>query len=358
MRKTVRFAIASSLTLLLSTAVVFHWKSGGEESGGGQAICDGLLTKEAISPLSIDPEGEYESSRKELVDGPGESGSDSPGRRGMISRCPVWQSEGGIAEFEVFVAWDFGPFRSEPVTPGWYVDASPLGSGLNGWTEGRRAEVWLPQKCSDDFKMGNKPIQVQLELQNPRHGQWGRDDKRRRMAEVLMSYAKNLAQEKGCDEEGFELADEVPGAPVHEEVPVEGQCGLSGFGVTRDQASRGELRQSVVGNYEDGWSCVLTRESESDRKYALAAFAVNGNDQLIAHHRNSRANESEGFQTEFITCGGAEYLVQMSHAESEPQDHDEHERKALEYAEADLLPARVLHESFVDAVKEKLGCAS
>ncbi|CAL9450946.1 hypothetical protein SUDANB106_02466 [Streptomyces sp. enrichment culture] len=353
--RVARLSIALSLIILVLVVGVVYgvWGRGG--SGEDLALCNGVLKEGALSPLSVNPNGEYESS----YSGPGGGPEGGPAdRRGLISRCSVWQPEGEVAEFEVFDAWGFGPFRSEPVTPGWYVNASPFGSGSNGWTENRRAEVWLPQECAEAFKAGNGPVQVQLELRNTRHEQWEQGDTRRRMAEVLMSYAKGLAEAEGCDADGFGLTEEASGAPSYERVPDEGQCGLSGFGATRDQADRTEILQSTVGDPKDSWICVLARDGDSSRKYALVAFAVTKDEQLISHHRESQVEDPEEFRTDIVTCGDREYLVQMSHAGTDPRDHDEHERKAFEYAEASLLSPDLLYKGFVDGIKPRLGCSS
>lgn len=337
---------------------VYQVARGGREEGEVESLCEGRLSVEDVSRLGGGAEGSYDSSFKEIrkdLSGyhPGASSQD-----GMISRCGIWSDMRNLAEVEVFAAWGFGPYQGREVPPDWYVEESPMGSGISGWTDDGRAEVWLPEECSSVFKAGDVPIQVQLELKNAERGESrSSQGERRVMAETLVSYAKNLAKDMGCESGNFEITGETPEDPPFERVPDDSWCGVSGLEVLQAGAEGEKIRQRTVGDVEEDWSCVLARMG-GERVHAMSAFAVTSNERFISRYKKVPERASDYFYAELFKCGSAEYLAQTSHAGVGKGNHGEHERKALEYAEADLLPAQVLHDNFVDAVKEKLGCAS
>ncbi|MEE1942346.1 hypothetical protein V1L54_23580 [Streptomyces sp. TRM 70361] len=338
-----------------------HWglnRAGADDDAG--SVCGGLLAREEIAPLAIDDKGEYESSPAEFLDEEGGYRSRLDEKRGRMSRCPVWQREGKVATFEVMRAWDFGPYRSEPIPVSRYFGVSPLGSGLNGWTEEERAVVWLPEGCSRSLGVKDgEPVQVVLELENPLPAsRFGTDLTRRLTAGVLMSYAGNLAEEKDCGSADFRLTGEVPGDPVEEELPADSQCGLPGFTASRALADREALAQHRTGEPGENWSCVLTRGNGTPWPYLLAAFAVTGDERLVDRHRRPDREESEDFRTDLVVCAGHEYLVTMAYPAADAWSRSEHERLELEHAESELQPRDTLYEAFLGTIRPELGCSA
>ncbi|WP_143688579.1 hypothetical protein [Streptomyces barkulensis] len=332
------------------------------ERGAGEreeeSLCGGYLSFADVSKIGGGEERGYESSLVNVQEDLSGYRGSSSGEDGVISRCGIWLGMQNLAEVEVFAAWEFGPYQGRRVPPDWYVEEAPLGSGLAGWTDEGRADVWLPEKCSTVFKSDGVPIQVQLELKNPRDGyQHDSGRTRRLMAEVLTSYAENLAKERGCDSAEFGVVEEVPEVSVVEDLPVDGHCGLSGFEVLRVDSSREFIRQRTVGDIEGDWSCVLTRDGE-EGVYALSAFAVTSNKQIISRYKSSSEEPSEYFHADLLSCGSGEYLVQTAHAGVDRENHSENDKKSHEYAEADLLAAGDLHSRFFEAFQKSLRCSS
>ncbi|PJE97399.1 hypothetical protein CUT44_11970 [Streptomyces carminius] len=354
-----RAAVCAAVALAVVGGLV-HW--GLNRAGAGAdagSVCDGLLARQEIAPLAIDDKGEYESSPAEFLDEEGRYRSRFDEKRGRMSRCPVWQREGKVATFEVTRARDSGPYRSEPIPVSRYFGVSPLGSGLTGWTEEERALVWLPEKCSRSLgAKDGEPVQVVLELENPLPAsRFGTDLTRKLMAEVLMSYAGNLAEEKDCGSADFRLTEEAPGGPAEEELPADAQCGLPGFTASRPPADREALSQHRTGEPGKGdWSCVLTRGNGTPWPYLLAAFAVTGDERLVERHRRPDREESEDFRTDLVVCAGHEYLLTMAYPAADAWSRSEHERLELEHAKGGLLPRDTLYEAFLGAARSELGC--
>ncbi|GAA3646593.1 hypothetical protein ACG5V6_21585 [Streptomyces chitinivorans] len=352
-----RLATFVLLLAALSAGVFFYWGEG-EESAKEEDFCGGLLGSASVLPLSANPQGEYEHASEDpdipLKGGGGEGGEEVR----QISRCSVWQADGDVADIEAFTAWGTGPYMSEPISPSWYTEASPIGSGLTGWTEDRRAEVWLPESCSKKFGTGDVPVQVQLEIDDSVVGRWSADEMRQRMAKVLMSYAKSLAQRADCDTRKFSLTQEVPGDSSFRPVADGSQCGISGFMAFKSDAHADGSKQRVAGNMRDNWSCSLVHESESGDFLLLPSFAVTGDERTVSRYEESHSTEYGNFRVEKMKCDERDRLAIMSYGYMDEKLSSDRDKASFDYTRENILPKDLLYEEFIGAVKSELGCSS
>ncbi|MCG3041022.1 hypothetical protein L7D48_10690 [Streptomyces sp. S1A] len=355
----IRNSVLASVVSLAVVGGVIYLLGGGEADGeGGEGLCGGNLSVAEVARLGSGGGGDYDSSLVEIREDLGDSGRESSDEDDVILRCGIWMGMQNLAEIEVFAAWEFGPYQGRRVPPDWYAEESPLGSGVVGWTDGKRAEVWLPEECSAVFKSGGKPIQVQLELKNSGHGgPHVSGGEHQFMAEIATSYAKNLAEGKGCDSPDFKVTKGLSRSSAVEDLPGGDQCNIPGFNSLRVGASREGVRQRTVGRMGGDWSCALIR-GDGENPHVLSAFAVTSNDRVISRYKDSRKESSEYFHTELFSCGAKEVLAQTTHAGVDEENHSEHEVKSHEYAKEKLLSAEDLHEGFVEALRERLGCSS
>ncbi|MCZ7432397.1 hypothetical protein [Streptomyces sp. WMMC1477] len=330
-----------------------YWAMGEEEPV--QKHCEGYLKREAISLLAGGDPGDYEPSWTTYVDATGGSKYPAAKERGDLSRCGVSLPNGDVAEFRTSTAWEEGPYRPAPIGANWYNDATPLGSGVSGWTEQGYGVVLLPDACAEKFPSQGEPVQVALKL---RQAYWGNlpAPPQSDLAKALVSYASTMAELEGCGAKDFRLTGDAPEKPSPQPLPDGDHCALPGFIVPRPQDSGPALEQTVVGSAGDSWSCVVGRELDGEEPQPAVAFALSTHQQALDRYDPATHRDNENTRAELVTCAGKEYLAILVFGAEDAEDPSPHMEQGQKLAETRLKSKEELYQDFLAAAKTSLGC--
>ncbi|MBW1596361.1 hypothetical protein [Streptomyces sp. JJ38] len=330
-----------------------YWAMGEEEPEPEH--CEGYLSRETVVLLAGGDPGDYT---------PSWSGYEVPARGADVPtvdgttnlfRCSVRLPSGDIAEFMTSTAWEEGPYRPTPIGANWYNDATPLGSGVSGWTERGYGVVLLPDACAEKFPSQSDPVQVVLKL---RQACWGNlpAPPQPDLAKALVSYASTMAELKGCGTKEFRWSGDVPEKPSPRPLPDGDHCALPGFTVPRPQDSGPALEQTVVGDAGDSWSCVVGRELDGEEAQPAVAFALTTHQQAIDSYDPATHRDNENTRAELLTCSGEKYLAIMAFGAVRAEDPPPSMERGQKLAETRLKPKEELYQDFLAAAKTSLGC--
>ncbi|MFJ8017475.1 hypothetical protein [Streptomyces sp. NPDC096339] len=284
-------AAALIVAVLGAGAIVFAVVRGGEEAAPQSGFCWGTLSAADVATLSPKPHERYES-------------YEDPVRNTPSSDCRVYGDDLKHAEFYLKISGvsdDVNVWRTADEVAAESPFRVPI-SGAPGWTNKTYAGVLLPPSCARGLGVSGRPY-VQLNREDERESGWQEGESQKRMADVLMTSATNLAKRLGCATTSYSPAAEAPRLLAPRPVDPAQACGLPGFAPLKPPG--GGLQEYVTPGDLRLWSCAIAPTGD---EHALRYLTVTQDPILVGAHRPAAGGHGDEV---LLTCGGTPTLLQF-----------------------------------------------
>lgn len=290
-------------------------------------------------------------------------------RANSSATCVVSGKSGPKESFEFRIGGVSGEWpysgKAGVVSLGQYKHWEPMGNGINGWTQNRRADVRLPDECRGKLGSAEAPAVVSATLDLADRPVGDNEAIRASLRDTVVSVAQRAARANGCASPDLNGRTADAAESVNREAQIDRTCGIPGLDLL-DASSVGQVRETIKSDEFRMWSCLLTAEGDNGLDVPLAALTVTTHRQLVKEFSTLSSFRApvvdswkvpgvfDGSFAILADCGENNALIYMEGPNDLTRAFDEAARLSSEYLEI----GEQSFAQFASSVSSELKCSA